>query len=229
MRKFSTVKIVTAIAVGTAMGYSLWQYPIGRNMPILVDWIQNQGPSGYLIYSTVFAIGTAMFFPGSIFVMGAGYIWGIAIGSIVASISLTISAVIAFLFSRYIVRDWVASKVIQIPRLDRLDAGVANSGFKFIFLIRLSPVFPFTLFNYAYGATGVKLGSYVLGTWLGMIPGTVMYVYLGSLITDIAQVATGQLPISEGISYYKIIGLIISVVVTIYIARYAHRTLSSEY
>jgi len=229
MRSNSSTKIITAIVIAVAMGYSLWQFPIVKSMPILIEWIFNQGPSGYLVYITISAMGTAMFFPGSIFVMGAGYIWGTAIGSIIASTSLTFSAALAFLISRYIARDWVAGKVSQIPSLNKLDAVVANSGFKFVLLIRLSPVFPFTLFNYAYGSTGVKFASYILGTWLGMIPGTVMYVYLGSLITEIAQIASGQLPLSEGISYYKTIGFMISIVVTIFIARFAHQTLSSEY
>jgi len=229
MKNKSTTKIISAIALGTAIAYTLWQYPIGRYLPILIDWILNQGLIGYIVYISVFAIGTAMFFPGSIFVMGAGYIWGIAVGSIVASISLTLSAAIAFIFGRYIARDWIANKVSQSQKLGKLDVGVANSGFKIIFLIRLSPIFPFTLFNYAYGSTGVKFRNYILGTWLGMIPGTVMYVYFGSFITEIAQVASGQSPFSDGINYYKTIGFIISVAVTIIIAKFAHRTLSREY
>ena len=223
------VKIITALTIGSVIGYVLWQYPIGMYLPVFIQRVQNLELSGYLLYVIVSAIGTAMFFPGSIFVMGAGFVWGVAYGTLIASASLTISAALTFYIGRYIARDWVKKMVNQNTRLKQLDTGVMKSGFKFVFLIRLSPAFPFTLFNYSFGSTGVRFGDYILATWLGMIPGTIMYVYIGSIITEIAQIASGNLSLSNTISYYKALGLIAAVAAIIYISRSAYRILSDDY
>jgi uncharacterized membrane protein YdjX (TVP38/TMEM64 family) len=103
---------------------------------------------------------------------------------------------------------------------------VGREGFKIVLLTRLSPVFPFNLLNYAYGLTGVSLKDYVLAS-IGMIPGTIMYVYIGSLAGSLATLGTGTPPTNPAIQWtIRIIGLIATVAVTLYVTRVARRALA---
>ena len=218
---FRSPKFYVILTIASAAVFLMLYYPLSKNLPILLNWISAQGSTGIFLYIAAFTLGTAMFFPGSIFVMGAGFTWGMVTGSITASVSLTLSAAIAFLIGRYIARGWVAEKIKYRPGFKRIDAKVSEQGFKIVFLMRLSPIFPFTLHNYGYGSTGVKFVSYIFATWLGMMPGTIMYVYFGTLIDEITKIATGQTPAAAGKSLYMGLGLFFAVAVMIYIVRIA--------
>ena len=108
-----------------------------------------------------------------------------------------------------------------------LDNAIAEEGLKLIFLIRLSPAFPFNLLNYALGLTKVSLKDYIIGT-TGIIPGTIMYVYLGSLIGDIAMLGSGETPSNPVISWIiKILILVTVVAISLYIAKIAKKALNA--
>ena len=148
----------------------------------------------------------------------------VVVGGGGAGLRATLGATAAFLVGRYLARDAIARKIEKNESFAAIDRAVADEGWKIVLLTRLSPAFPFTLLNYAFGLTRVKLSHYVLASWLGMIPGTVMYVYLGSLI----NVGAGhrQLPTGEWVLYG--IGLLATVSVTVFVTRLARKALATR-
>jgi uncharacterized membrane protein YdjX (TVP38/TMEM64 family) len=137
-----------------------------------------------------------------------------------------LAATTAFLLGRTIARDWVARRLGQDPRLAAIDAAVGQSGFKIVLLLRLSPLFPFNVLNYTLGLTRVRLRDFVLGSWIGMLPGTALYVYIGSLVTSASELASGARP-SSGVAgrVLLVVGLVATLAVVVLVTRIARKAL----
>jgi uncharacterized membrane protein YdjX (TVP38/TMEM64 family) len=151
-------------------------------------------------------------------------VFGVMWGSIYVSIAATLGATCAFLVARYLARDTIARKIEGNERFAAIDKAVASEGWKIVGLTRLSPVFPFTLLNYAFGITRVKLGHYVIASWIGMMPGTVMYVYLGSL----AKAASGERTRTTAEWALYGVGLLATTVVTVFVTRIGKQALAKR-
>jgi len=193
-----------------------------------LEWIEGLGPVGAIAFIIIYIIATVAFLPGSILTLGAGVVFGVVFGSIYVFVGATIGATAAFLVGRYIARDWVAQKIAGNEKFKAIDEAVGREGLKIVLLTRLSPIFPFNLLNYAYGVTGVGLKDYVLGS-IGMLPGTIMYVYIGSLAGDLATIGTGEQPTNPAVQWaIRIIGFIATVAVTLYVTRIARQALEKE-
>ena len=184
-----------------------------------LDWIGKLGPWGPVIFVSVYVVATVLFVPGSVLTLGAGAVFGVALGSVCVSISATLGATAAFLVGRYLARDAIARKIERNEKFAAIDRAVADEGWKIVFLTRLSPVFPFTLLNYAFGLTRVRLSHYVLASWIGMMPGTVMYVYLGSLV----NVGAGHRQRTTGEWVFYGVGLLATIAVTVFVTRLAKK------
>ena len=189
-----------------------------------LDWLGRLGPWGAILFIAIYVVATVLFIPGSVLTLGAGAAFGVVWGSIYVSIAATLGATAAFLVGRYLARDAIARKIAGNARFAAIDQAVAQEGWKIVGLTRLSPVFPFTLLNYAFGLTRVKLGHYVLASWIGMMPGTVMYVYLGSL----AKAASGQRTRTTGEWVLYGVGLLATLVVTLIVTRIAKKALAEK-
>jgi len=127
------------------------------------------------------------------------------------------------------VRGWVSQKIAGKQNFAAIDEAVAQAGFKIVLLTRLSPIFPFVLLNYAFGITGVSLKDYALGA-IGMVPGTVLYVYIGSLAGDLARIGMEtQAPNPTVQLIVRIVGLGATVVATVYVTRIARSALQEQY
>jgi len=189
-----------------------------------LDWIGKLGAWGPVIFIGIYIVAAVLFIPGSILTLGAGALFGVVLGSVCVSISATLGATAAFLVGRYLARDAIARKIEKNEKFAAIDRAVADEGWKIVLLTRLSPVFPFTLLNYAFGLARVKLGHYVLASWIGMMPGTVMYVYLGSLV----NVSAGhrQRTTDEWVLYG--VGLLATVAVTLFVTRLARKALARK-
>jgi uncharacterized membrane protein YdjX (TVP38/TMEM64 family) len=192
-------------------------------------WIQNLEIVGAVAFIGLYILATVLFVPGSILTLGAGVVFGVVLGSIYVFIGATIGAILAFLIGRYLARGWVAKRIAGHDKFSAIDAAIAREGFKVVFLTRLSPVFPFALLNYALGITQVSLRDYVLGC-VGMIPGTVMYVYIGSLAGSLATIQdSDQSPEVQRAQWFiRIIGLIATIAVTLYITRIARSAIQKS-
>ena len=209
---------------GVALVLALKYFHVQDLLKAALDWIGNLGPWGPVIFAGLYVVATVLFVPGSVLTLGAGAVFGVALGSVCVSIGATLGATAAFLVGRYLARDAIARKIEKNEKFATIDRAVADEGWKIVLLTRLSPVFPFTLLNYAFGLTRVKLSHYVLASWLGMIPATVMFVYLGSLV----NVGAGHRQRTTGEWVLYGAGLLATVMVTVFVTRLAKKALAKK-
>lgn len=226
--KLKLLGIATIVAILTIMAHQLhWLDMLQTTLQNALMGIKDLGVVGVLAYIVIYNLATILFIPGSVLTLGGGALYGVVWGSLYVFVAATLGATFAFLIGRYITRDWVNRQIANHPKFEAIEAAVAQEGLKIVFLTRLSPIFPFNLLNYAFGVTQVSLKDYVIGS-IGMIPGTVMYVYLGALAGDVSAIGTPQTLDSQtqllqwGL---RIIGLIATVVVTLYVTRIAKQAL----
>jgi uncharacterized membrane protein YdjX (TVP38/TMEM64 family) len=191
----------------------------------LLEGIRGLGPFGPILLVTVYIVGSVLFIPGSLLTLGAGFVFGLLPGYVYVTIGSVLGATAAFLVGRTLARRRIESRLSGNPRFRAIDEAVARKGWTIVFLTRLSPVFPFNLQNYMYGVTGVSLRDYFLASWIGMIPGTLLYVYLGSAAESLAQVASGDV----GGGSLKLVlfaaGLVATIAVTAYVTKVARAAL----
>ena len=193
-----------------------------------LEWVDSLGAVGAIAFMLIYIVATVAFLPGSILTLGAGVLFGVFLGSIYVFISATIGATLAFLVGRYFARGWISKKIADNNKFAAIDRAVGEEGLKIVLLTRLSPVFPFNLLNYGLGVTGVSLKDYVVAS-VGMIPGTIMYVYLGSLAGNIAMIGGAEQPTNPIITWaIRIIGFIATVAVTLYVTKVARKALDES-
>ena len=186
-----------------------------------LNWIEGQGALGALSYVLLYIVACVFLLPGSLLTLGAGAIYGLFKGFLLCSAASTLGACAAFLVGRYVARDWVATKISANPKFKAIDEAVAQEGWKIVFLTRLTPVLPFNLQNYAYGLTKVSFGQYFLASWIGMMPGTVLYVYLGYIGGSATE--SGTTPAQWAM---RVVGLLATIIVTVFVTRIARKALS---
>src|SRR5262249_44950221 len=223
----------TALARGTALALLVVLFVLGiiffpdlrETLTDGLQWIKGLGAWGLVVLAAVYVLAAVLLFPGSVLTLGAGAIFGVIRGFIAVSVGSVLGAAAAFFVGRKLARGWVEQKVAGNPRFQALDRAVGAAGFKIVLLTRLSPVFPYTLLNYVFGLTRVRVRDYLLASWLGMIPGTLMYVYLGSLAGNLAPAARGRGDgdFGQQALFYPRLGG--SVVVTVYVTHIARRAL----
>lgn len=190
-----------------------------------LQWIDSLGSTGAIAFIGLYIIATVAFLPGSILTLGAGVVFGVVWGSVYVFIGATLGATAAFIVGRYLARGWVANKIAGNKKFAAIDQAVGKQGLKIVLLTRLSPIFPFNLLNYAFGITGVSLKDFFIGS-LGMIPGTIMYVYIGSLAGNLARIGTEAQPTNPTLQWgIRIVGFIATVAVTVFVTRVAQKAL----
>ena len=196
-----------------------------RNVLMQIEHLGAWGPVAFIV---TYNLATVLFIPGSVLTLGGGVIFGLWWGSVYVFVAASLGATFAFLIGRYLSRDRVVKYMEAHPKFKALDRAVSQEGFKIVFLTRLCPLFPFNLLNYALGITQVSLKDYVLGSF-GMIPATILYVYCGSLVGDIAAICTVNQPVNPQASAVKwlinIMSFMASVAVTVSITRIARKAL----
>jgi uncharacterized membrane protein YdjX (TVP38/TMEM64 family) len=193
-----------------------------------LHWINSLGTLGGIVFIGIYIIATVAFLPASILTLGAGVIFGVILGSLYVFIGATLGATAAFLVGRYLAKDWIKEKISTYKKFATIDKAVSKEGLKIVLLTRLSPLFPFNLLNYALGVTSVSLQDYFLGS-VGMIPGTIMYVYIGYLAGDLALIGSkNQSSIMIVHWVIQIIGFIATIVITVYVTKIAKKALEEE-
>jgi uncharacterized membrane protein YdjX (TVP38/TMEM64 family) len=187
-------------------------------------WIDSAGPAGPLAFFVLYVAACVLMLPGSILTLGAGAVFGVLNGVLLVSLSSTAGATAAFLAGRYLARRTIARRMSGNRTFNALNEAVAAEGWKIVGLARLSPVLPFNLLNYALGLTRVSLRDYVVASWIGMIPGTVMYVYLGSLAGSLAELGAGRARSATEWALF-LAGLAATVAMALVLTRIARRAL----
>ncbi|MEG4346116.1 TVP38/TMEM64 family protein [Microcoleus sp. A003_D6] len=193
-----------------------------------LESIASLGPWGPAAFILIYIVATVLFIPGSLLTLGSGVLFGVVGGSVCVSIGSILGATCAFLVGRYLTRDWVSKQIEGNQKFKAIDSAVASEGWKIVLLTRLSPIFPFNLLNYAFGVTQVSLKDYFLASWIGMIPGTVMYVYIGSLAGSLAALGSqGRSRTAAEWTLYGI-GLLATIALTVYATRFAKKALEEK-
>ncbi len=217
-------KAIIGGLVLVACAVAAYVFDARSKLKAVLDGIEQLGIWGPVLFIGIYIAATVFMVPGSVLTLGAGAVFGVAWGSIYVSVGATLGATTAFLVGRYLARDWVKRKVEGSERFAAIDKAVEREGWKIVGLTRLSPVFPFNLLNYAFGLTKVRFWHYVGASWIGMMPGTVLYVYLGS----IAKAATVSGERSPGEWALYGVGLVATIAVTVYVTRIAKKALANK-
>ncbi len=219
------VLLVVGLVVLLAAAFLL---PVADWVTALFAWIDANRTVSWLVFILMYVAATVLLLPGSLLTLGAGFLFGLGYGFVMVSAASVIGASCAFLIGRFLARDWVSEKLGAMPKFAALDRAIEQRGALIVLLTRLSPVFPFNLLNYALGLTGVRFPAYVGASWIGMMPGTVLYVYLGSVASDLASLLAGEVgdsPVGNSLFY---VGLAATLVLTIVITRIATKALGEQ-
>jgi uncharacterized membrane protein YdjX (TVP38/TMEM64 family) len=182
-----------------------------------IEYVRGLGAMGYVVYTLGYAV-IGLFVPASILTIGAGALFGVIGGSIVVLIGATLTATIAFVLARTVLRKKIEAMAAKYPKFRAVDRAVAREGAKIVVLVRLAAVFPFLFVNYAFGLTGIRTIPYVVSTFVGIIPGAVAFVYLGAA----GAAAATQ---NKAKTIFTIVGVIIAFAVSIFVARIANRAI----
>jgi len=170
----------------------------------LQSWVQGSGVAAPLLFMFAYAIATVLFLPGSLLTLAGGALFGPLWGTLYNLTGATLGATLAFLIARYLAADWVTRKASG--KLQQMIEGVENEGWRFVAFVRLVPVFPFNLLNYALGLTRIRLWHYVLASYLCMLPGALAYTYLGYAGREAAAGGAGM--IQKGLLALGLVALV---------------------
>lgn len=217
-----------AIAVAVIGLLFLFSRFAGGYIPRFTRWVEGLGTWGPVVFVAGYVLATVFFISGALMTLAAGAIFGLVEGTLYTIVAATLGACAAFLVSRYLARDAVERRLLDDERFQKVDRAIRGEGLKVMFLLRLSPVFPFVFLNYALGLTAVRFRDYALAC-LGMLPGTLLYVYYGKAAGEAAALAGGA-EVERGTEYYVFlgIGLLATVIATWIVTRTARRALERQ-
>jgi len=226
-RKNAIARLIALVAIIIALFLAMRLLPVGNWLRNFNNWVAQMGVAGIFVFIIVYAVATVLLAPGSVLTIGAGFVFGLWKGFLAVSVGATLGASLGFLIARFIARDKVEAIARRNEKFREIDNAIGKQGAKLIFLLRLSPVIPFNLSNYFYGLTAVKFWPYVLASWIGMIPGTFLYVYIGTASKLAVSAAAGGEAVKHGWQYWTLIsfGLAATVVVTIWVTKIARDAL----
>jgi len=226
----ATSRIAFLVAIIIALFLATRFLPFQQWLRSFNDWVGQMGTVGILVFIVVYVLATVLMAPGSILTIGAGFAFGLWKGFLAVSAGATLGASLAFLVARFIARAKIEAIAQRNEKFRKIDNAVGQQGARLIFLLRLSPVVPFNLSNYFYGLTGVKFWPYVLASWIGMMPGTLLYVYIGSVGKAAVSAAAGGEAMKHGWQYWTFlgVGLAATVIVTVWVTGVAREALKSQ-
>ena len=219
------LRLVIIVVIAGAAVASMYFLPVKDYLISLLNWTASLGTYGPIFVVAFYIVACVLSLPGSVLTLGAGFLFGVVKGTITVSIGSTLGACAAFLVGRTVARGWVAAKVEGDPRFAAIDQAVGREAFKIVLLSRLSPILPFNILNYAFSLTKVPFWKYALASWIGMIPGTIMYVYIGNGLRELTKEATEQASRGPEAKIMIWAGLAVAVVVVVVVTRIARRAL----
>lgn len=198
---------------------------IGPRLPQAVAWVDSFGAVAGVLFVALYAAAVVLFIPASWLTLAAGAVFGLAWGVVYVFAGAVLGSGLAFLSGRYVARPWVERWASTSPRFTAIDRAVATDGRRIVFLLRLTPLVPFTALNYLLGLTSISLKDMLLAS-PGMLPGTVLYVYYGRVIGDLTTLAAGAAP-PRGPGRYVLlaVGLVATLAVTVHVSRLARRAM----
>ncbi len=231
--KSATPRLIVAAILVAALLSAPLVLPVKIWFLQFLELLRGFGVGGLILLALFYIVACVLMLPGSILTLGAGFIgatlWpdnlamALLGGGLAASTGATLGATAAFVLGRTVLRDVAAARIEGNPKFRALDEAIAKNGFKMVFLVRLSPAFPFNLLNYALGLTKVSLRDYFLASWIGMIPGALLYVYLGATAQSLAAATGGTREKTPQEYFVLALGLVATILVVWFVTRTAKR------
>jgi len=210
------VAAIVAIAVG---------WPLDAWLNGVAAWTATHPVGAGMLFVALYVVAAVSIVPCAILTLAAGFLFGVPLGVALTSLGSVLGAAAACAIGRFVARDWILRRTAAWPRFRALDAATHHDGFVIVLLARLSPLIPYNLLNYALSVTSVRFRDYVSATWLGMLPITVLYVYVGSLANSLtALTSAGRAP-SWATYWLLAIGFVATVALTLLITQRATRVL----
>jgi len=193
---------------------------IGERLGDLRDWIEGLGGWGPVVFVPLYALGVVAALPGSALTVAAGALFGSVLGVILVINAATLGASFSFLIARYLARESVAGWLGKNEKFQRLDQLTEKHGAIIVAITRLVPIFPFNLLNYGFGLTRVPFWTYVVWSWLCMLPGTILFVVGADALTR--GVAEREVP-------WALVGVLVGAAILLTIlVRQARRKLQED-
>ncbi len=210
------------LGVFAAVLFVAWRLlPLDRWLEGFQSGIQSLGAPGGVLFGVVYVAAALLFVPGALLTLAAGYLFGLGWGVVIVSLASTAAAALAFLIARYVARARVQKVARRNAKFGALDRAIGKNDWKVVLLLRLSPLIPFSLSNYLYGLTSARFVPYVAASWVGMLPGTVLYVSLGAAGKSLA----GGRARSPWEWALLVAGVLATAAVTVLLARVAKKEL----
>ena len=194
--RVSVVRLGLLIGCLVTIALAMILLPVGRILFSLFDTARAAGPWGPVIIAAAYIPASLFLMPGMILTLAAGYLFGVANGALAAWIGGTVGAACAFIAGRILARELVLAGMASNPKRKANDRAIAEHGLMFTLLLRLSPLVPYNLLNYLLGLSGISFGQFVLGSFIGLIPVTLMYAYLGTVLREVAETGGADLQLA---------------------------------
>lgn len=209
-----------------AAALALLILPVRERLTAGVEWARQAGPAGALAFAAAYAVAPVLVLPGWPITVAVGFVYGPATGLLLAAPASALGATLAFLTGRRIFRRWIARRLAARPRFAAVDEAIGANGFRVVLLLRLSPLFPYNLLNYALAVTRVRGRDFAVASFLGMVPITALWLYVGSLVGSVEDLAAGRLPAAgaAGLAAYWV-GLAATIAAATVVTRAARRAL----
>lgn len=201
--------------------------PVGAWLVAASTHLRQAGLVGALLYVLAYTPGALLFVPSAIFTFVAGFTFGTWRGALLGIPGIGIASMVVFLLSRTLLRAHVERWLASDPRFSTLDQVLTDLGPRAVVLLRLSPLSPFSVLNYAFGLTAIPTGQYFLATCIGTLPGSIFYAQLGAIAPSLARIAEGRLPdAGRAQTYLLLFGLLVTAAVTLWLGRVAKHALA---
>jgi uncharacterized membrane protein YdjX (TVP38/TMEM64 family) len=219
-KKVSWVKPVLLIVVIVTLFVLFRILGVEKSLEAVRAWIASLGPWGPVVYIGIYILATVAVVPGSALSIAAGALFGSVVGVVVVIVGATVGASLSFLIGRYLARDAVAQWLSTKQRFQAIDRMTQRHGAIIVALTRLVPIFPFNLLNYGFGLTGVRFWTYVLWSFLCMIPGIILYVVGADALYQ--AIIMGRVP------WKLVLTLVVVFVLLAILVRYARSSLKEK-
>lgn len=181
LRSARAVRWIALFVVAAFVTLAARTLPTREWVAHVTDVVAAWGPLGPLVFGALFVVAMLLFVPSAPLTVAAGFVFGFGTGLVTVSLAQTAAAAIAFLLGRHVAHERVLRTVRRHPRLERLEEAVSERGWKFVALVRLAPLVPYGMSNYAFGTTSIPFSTYLVATWLALLPGIALHVYVGFL------------------------------------------------
>ncbi len=227
-RRVAAVRVASWVAIGVGLLLIALRVPVAAMVASLEGSVRDLGAWGPLVFGGIYVLAVVALVPASALTLAAGAIFGPVAGTVITSLASTAGAAAAFLISRYVARHTVQNALRADPRFAAIDRAISEGGWKVVALLRLSPAFPFSLQNYAYGVTSLRFGPTILTSWIAMLPGTLLYVSLGYAGRAGAEAASGGHTMNLVRGGFWAVGLAATIAATVLLTRHARKVLAEQ-